>query len=211
MRGRRQFADWMRDLHLYAGLFVSPFVLVFAVSVFFLVHRALNPAPADSTKSRVVTDLPLPPNLDQLSGRARIDALRPALDHASVPGEVGWIQHLAREQRLVIPVTVPGRSTTVTIDLARREASIRDHDTGWVGALIELHKSPGPHLVAIRMNWIPMQIWGWLADGTVYLLMLVTLSGVYLWLLLRRERRAGAAFLAAGVLSFLALVYALVP
>ena len=27
-----------RDLHLYFGLFVSPFVLVFAFSVFFLVH-----------------------------------------------------------------------------------------------------------------------------------------------------------------------------
>jgi hypothetical protein len=28
----------MRDFHLYLGLFISPFILVFAISVFFLVH-----------------------------------------------------------------------------------------------------------------------------------------------------------------------------
>ena len=27
-----------RDLHLYLGLFISPFVLLFAISVIFLVH-----------------------------------------------------------------------------------------------------------------------------------------------------------------------------
>jgi hypothetical protein len=35
-----------RDLHLYFGLFLSPFILVFSVSVFYLVHGlAQRPAP----------------------------------------------------------------------------------------------------------------------------------------------------------------------
>src|SRR5262245_26447874 len=38
----------IRDLHLYSGLFISPFILVFAVSVFFLVHR-LSPSAAVGT------------------------------------------------------------------------------------------------------------------------------------------------------------------
>ena len=32
----------MRDLHLYVGFFISPFVVVFAVSVFFLVRSGLS-------------------------------------------------------------------------------------------------------------------------------------------------------------------------
>lgn len=200
----------MRDLHLYAGLFVSPFVLAFALSVFFLVHHWLPKALPNPAGGRSVSDLPLPANLDQLSGRERIDALRPALDQAQVHGEVGWVQHLAKEDRLIVPVTVPGRVTTVTIDVRKREALIREQTTGLASALVELHKSPGPHLVGLRMNWFYLRVWSWFTDATVYLVLFITLSGVYLWYLLRRERKVGVTLLTVGVVSFLSLVYALV-
>lgn len=203
-------SSWVRDLHLYAGLFVSPFVLLFAFSVFFLVHPGLSSRGTDLEPERSVTDLPLPANLDQLSGRERIAALRPALDRAQVHGEVGWIEHRVQEQRLVMPVTVPGRVVTVSIDLVKREASVRERGTGLTGALVELHKSPGPHLVAIRQNWWGARLWAWFADATVLLLLFITLSGVYLWWWVRRERRAGLFLLGAGALFFLSLVYALV-
>jgi hypothetical protein len=201
---------WVRDLHLYLGLFASPFVLVFAVSVFFLVHAGFPQPRPNPAGTRSVADLPLPANLDQLSGRERIDALRPALDRARVYGEVGWIQHLARDNRLIVPVAVPGRITTVTIDVARREAAIEEQSTGWTGAVVALHKAPGPHLAGLRMNWIYMRVWFWLADATVYLVLFITLSGVYLWVLLRAERRIGVTLLAAGAISCCTLVYALV-
>lgn len=207
----RNFAlsRWIRDLHLYAGLFISPFVLVFAVSVFVLVHR-VAPTTVSRSAPRTVADLPLPANLDQLSGRERIDALKPALAQARVYGEVGWIQHLAKENRLVVPVTVPGRVTTVTIDVAARSASVQEQDTGLMSALVLLHKSPGPHLVALRMNWPWMRLWFWLADATVYLTFFITASGLYLWYLLRSERKVGAGLLFAGAASFFLLIYAIV-
>src|SRR5262249_54511588 len=62
----------LRDLHLYFGLFISPFVLVFSISVFFLVH-AWMPAGDSQSIKRVVPDLPLPVNVDQLSVRPLID------------------------------------------------------------------------------------------------------------------------------------------
>jgi hypothetical protein len=37
------FYRWIRDLHLYFGLFISPFVLVFSVSVLFLNHAKIDP------------------------------------------------------------------------------------------------------------------------------------------------------------------------
>lgn len=200
----------VRDLHLYAGLFVSPFVLVFAISVFPLVHPALRIGGTGVAVTRSVSDLPLPANLDQLSGRARIDALRPALHRAQIHGEVGWIQHRPGENRLVIPVSVPGRLTTVSIDLATRDALVHEQPTGLAGALIELHKSPGPHLVDIRRNWLGARVWSWLADATVCLLLWVTLTGVYLWWLLRWERRIGLVLLTVGAVCFVSLVYAVI-
>lgn len=71
-RSVRPRFGWMRDLHLYAGLFVSPYVLVFAVSVFFMVHRDLSAGREGPTVERNAAHLPLPENLNQLSGRERI-------------------------------------------------------------------------------------------------------------------------------------------
>lgn len=206
----RNLGAVMRDLHLYLGLFISPYVLVYAISVFVLVHYWLPKAVPPADSSRTATNLPLPANLDQLSGRTRIEALRPTLEAAGVHGEVGWVQHRIKENRLVIPVAVPGRITTVTIDLNRREASIQERNTGWTGALLELHKSPGPHLAGIRKNWFFARAWAWLADATVYLTLFLTLSGLGLWYLLRSERKAGLALLAAGGVSCFGLVYALI-
>jgi hypothetical protein len=76
--------------------------------------------------------------------------------------------------------------------------------------LVILHKSPGPHLVNIRMNWAYMRVWFWLADATVYLLLFVTVSGVYLSYVLRSERRIGTGLLIAGAISFFGLVYAII-
>ncbi len=201
-------SQWIRDLHLYIGLFISPFVLVFAVSVFFLVHAWLPKRTGEH--ERAVTDLPLPGNLGALSGRERIDALRPALGSAGVRGEVGWVQHQVKENRLVIPVMVPGRVTTLTIDVARREGSVREQTTGLADALVTLHKSPGPHLAGMRMNWPWMRAWLWMADGTVYAVLFLTVSGVYLWYLIRSQRSIGTVLILAGAVSFFGLLYAVV-
>jgi hypothetical protein len=196
-----------RDLHLYFGLFISPFILVFAVSVFFLVHR-LSPNAAAGTKS-LISNLSLPPDLENLSGRPLIDRLIPILKQNGVEGELGWAQHFPKEHRFVIPVSVPGRTTTVTLDVNEREASVEQRVTGLADALIVLHMSPGQHLAGIRKNWIYMLVWSWLADATVYLTLFITVSGIYLWYVLRSERRIGVMLLLAGAASFLGMAYAL--
>src|SRR5438094_2989889 len=143
MRGG--FYRLVRDLHLYFGLFISPFVLVFAISVFFLVHSWLPGMASKTSTTRVVPALPLPGDLQTLSGRPLIDALKPALEKANVRGEVGFLQHMVKEEKLIIPVTVPGRQTIVTISIASREATIVTRETGLADAMATLHRSPGEH------------------------------------------------------------------
>jgi len=106
-------------------------------------------------------------------------------------------------------VSIPGRATTVTINLASREATVVTRETGLADALITLHKSPGQHGPDIRMNWFFMKAWRWFADATVYLTLFISVSGLYLWYMLRAERKVGFILLFAGMLTFFGLAYAL--
>ena len=206
---RRRFYWLIRDLHMFLGLFISPFVLVFAISVFFLVHTLRPRIASETSTTRVVSALPLPENLQMLSGRPLIDALKPILEKAEVPGEVGFVRHMVKEDQFIIPVTIPGRETTVSLGIASREATIVTRETGLADALVTLHKSPGQHGPNIRMNWFYMKAWRWMADATVYPILFVSVTGIYLWYVLRAERQAGLILLFAGVLSFFGMAYAL--
>jgi hypothetical protein len=199
----------VRDLHLYLGLFISPFVLVFSVTVFFFVHSWIPKFSPETSRNRVVSGVDFPTDLQKLSGRPLVDALKPILLKMNVPGEIGFIRQSANDPQLIIPVSVPGRLTTVTISLSNREATITTRETGLADALITLHKSPGPHGPAIRMNWFYMRAWQWFADATVYLTLFITISGIYLWYMLRAERKIGFILLLAGTVTFFGLAYAI--
>jgi hypothetical protein len=206
----RRFYLVTRDLHLYVGLFLSPFILVFALSVFSLVHGfASRPAPNPSDSAQVVTGLTIPPDLAKLQGRARVDALRPVLDKLDVRGEIDFVRHVPEEHKVIVPVRLPARDAIVTLDYEKRTAMVVStrHSVGQ--ALVYLHKMPGPHNVDVRGNSWLVRAWAFLADVTVYLLLFLTLSGVYMWAVLKAERRIGLVLIFAGALSFFGLVYAI--
>jgi hypothetical protein len=154
--------------------------------------------------------MPLPEGLQALSGRPLIEALKPVLEKAGVSGEVGFVRHVVKEQKLVIPIIIPGRETTVSLSLGNRQATIETRETGLADALVTLHKSPGQHGPDIRMNWFYMKAWRWMADATVYLILFISVSGIYLWYVLRAERAVGLILLCVGALSFFGMAYALI-
>jgi hypothetical protein len=206
MKGR--FYRLTRDLHLYLGLFISPFVLVFSVSVFFFVHSWIQKPGPEIAHTRVVSALILPGDLPKLSGRPLIDALKPILKGVNVPGEIGFVRHLIKEEMLIIPVSIPGRATTVSINLTNRDATIVTRETGLADALMTLHKSPGEHAPTLVMNWFYIKAWRWFADATACLTLFISISGLYLWYVLRAERKIGYILLAAGTLTFFGIAYA---
>ena len=206
----RRFYLVTRDLHLYVGLFLSPFILLFSVSVFYLVHGlAQRPAPELSDAARTVTDVTVPPGIAGLQGRARVDALRPVLDQLGVRGEIDFVRHVASERRLIVPVRLPDFDTTVTLNYDQRTATVISRRQSFGDALVYLHKMPGPHNVDVRGNSWPMRAWRGLADSSAYLLLFLTFSGIYLWAALKAERRIGLALILAGGVTFGGLVYAI--
>jgi hypothetical protein len=205
----RRFYLITRDLHLYIGLFLSPFVLLFAVSVFYLVHGLANrSAPGVFDESRTVR-IVVSPDIAGLEGRARVDALRPLLEQLNVRGEIDFVRHVAKERRLIVPVRLPDRDTTVAIDYGQQTATVttRDHRLG--DAVVYLHKMPGPHNADVRGNSPLVRWWRVLADATAYLTLFITVSGLYLWTALKAERRVGLVLVFAGAITFWGLVYAI--
>jgi hypothetical protein len=68
---------------------------------------------------------------------------------------------------------------------------------------------PGPHNANIRGNAPYMRVWRWLTDLTAYAVFFVSISGLFLWTVLRAERRIGVVLLAAGMVTLAGLAYAL--
>ena len=202
------FYRWTRDLHLYFGLFISPFVLLFAVSVFYLNHGKLMlgaPPPGQTFQN-----LRIPGDVDQLQGRPAVDRAKEILAQLPITGEIGFLRNIRKDRHLIFPVSRPGLEATVNVDLDGRSAIVTERRTGLLESISYLHKMPGPHNVAIRGNWVWTQAWRRLADATIYLTLFISMSGIYLWWVLKAERRIGATLLTAGALTFSGLIYVVI-
>jgi hypothetical protein len=195
---------WTRDLHLYAGVFLSPAVLIFAVSTLLLNHQR-PPSDADGHGPLLRAGVPV-----EVSGETgTLEQAKGILRQLNLTGEINFVRHLPRQQSLVIPVLKPGEATWVEVDLRTRTAKVERQIQGLGAALIYLHKMPGPHLVQFRGNWVYTVVWGVLADAVVWGLLFLTISGVYLWYVLKTARQTGLLLLASGGVSLALLVIAL--
>jgi hypothetical protein len=198
---------WLRDLHLYFGLFISPFILLFAVSVFYLNHGKLMPGAAPDAET--YRDLRIPDGFDRLKGREAVERAKAILPQVGVSGEIGFLRYVSKDRHLIFPVSKAGSEATVDVDLDVGTATVTRRQMGLWESVSYLHKMPGPHNVAIRGNWIGTEAWRVFADTTIYLLLFISITGIYLWWAIKAERRIGLTLLTAGAVTFLGLVFAI--
>ena len=219
MTAKRAFNEalnrFTRQLHLYGGLFVYSFLLIFAISTIRLNHGWHRPPNETTTTAglpisaemlagvtnRQVTD-DMTPEEQAAARQALIDHIVTTLDlHGEIAG-AGAV----RNGRTMLNVARPGLVKRVEVNVRTQEATITERRQGLFGTMRYLHLNPGPHR---QPQWIGTKAWGWIADATVYATLLLTLSGIYLWVLVREERKAGIVVLGAGAVSFVAILYAL--
>lgn len=199
---------WTRDLHLYFGLFISPFLLLFAASVFFLNHAKV--ATDNWTSVETVQNIQVPEGVERAQGKEAIAYGQVILGQLGIAGEIGFTRFVRQTRHFVFPISKPGVEVSVDVDLAGRSALISRRRTGVWEAVAYLHKMPGPHNVAIRGNWLPTRVWRVFADATIYLTLFITVSGIYLWWMLKAERRIGLMLLSAGIVTFFGLIYVVI-
>jgi len=198
---------WTRDLHLYFGLFISPFILLFAASVFYLNHAKLI---VGSQPAETYADLRIPQGFDRLKGLEAVERAREILPQVEAAGEIGFLRYVSSTRHLIFPVSRAGVEAMVDVDLEARSATVTRRTPSLWESLAYLHKMPGPHNIAIRGNWMGTRVWRWFADATIYLLLFISISGLYLWWAIKAERRIGFALLAGGAVTFFGLIYAVI-
>jgi hypothetical protein len=196
----RNFYVWLRNLHLYFGLFVSPFVVVFSVSTILLNHGW-------KANGRVTASTPeVPIKIDEdLSNRELAQSI---IQQLHLSGEFG-MRRFPDENRLTVNVSRPGQTITVNVDLEKQVARTDVKDMGYLDASRFLHIMPGPHKVK-GPDWFYTRAWGWMADTTVYLLLFISVSGIYMWAVIKAERKAGLIMLGSGAVTFIGMFLALV-
>ena len=147
MKGR--FYEFIRDLHLYFGLFLSPFLLVFALSTMVLNHR-LEPDPEVSrSTSSVEFDREAEP----------LEQARQVIAQLGMKGEVKGARHIAAENALLFRVSKPGQETRgASRPGGSQEAAVERREGGLWDAMIYLHITPGAHSSQTRINWIYSKI-----------------------------------------------------
>ncbi len=197
-----------RDLHSYLGSFLSPFVLVFAASVLLLNHPGIPLGASSGSRERTV-QMDLPEGLDAMDAPGRVQIAQQILQRVGISGEIGFVVYSAERKSLSIPITKPGYEASVVLRQETGLATVTERRTGFGDALIFLHKMPGPHLANIRGNWPVTRAWGWMADGTAWLLLFLSVTGIYLWFTLKAERRIGVILILAGAVSFVWATYAI--
>ncbi len=194
-RKSRLLYRWNRQLHLYLGIVASPLLLIFAITTILLNH-GVTPSPLiqDATVSVVLEE--------GLEGPALVESVLAQLD---LTGEVVG-RGQVRNGKTTIRVAKPGNAKIINVDVESQEAVISDRVFGLMDTLRYLHLNPGPHK---SPSWIFSRMWGWVADSTVYITLFLTVTGIYLWSVLRSEQKAGLIALGSGAFAFVTILYSL--
>jgi hypothetical protein len=192
----------MRSLHLYSGLIVSPFVLVYAASTIALNHPTWLGGPGEPRTE--IGQVRPPVSEDSLT------IARDVLGQLGIRGEAMFVRRDVKAGEVEIPVQHAGAKSSVTVDLATGRAVVERHRPSLVDSVIFFHKMPGPHVVAMRGYSTAVALWRWLADASVLAIVFLAASGLYLWTALKAERTVGLVSLGAGAAVFLALVLGMV-
>ncbi len=205
----KKYNKLIKDIHLYTGLFISPFIIIFSISALILNHNFIDWQEDWRTWTFSVNDKVDKtvrfnfPNPDQ----SKIEYAKDILKEINIEGEIANI--FGDSINMYIPVTKPGHRISIKADLIAGIAYIHSEKTNLWKKLVWLHKMPGPHNANIRGNWINTNFWSSAVDFFVVCLFFSSITGIFLWYYFKNERNAGLISLIIGFLSFVSLVIGL--
>jgi hypothetical protein len=191
----------IRTLHLYFGLFISPFILIFSLSALVFNHSVFF--------SRIYPIKTLPEVrtiLDSIPyDTTDLSTAKAIMNDLGLSGEIDFISNNSR--LITFPINKPGLKLKVEVNKSTKNVVITRHLEGPLRGMSYLHIMPGQHNAKIRGNSVYIKVWRKLSDAVVYLLLFLTASGIILWYFLESERKPGLYALILGVLIFTFLLF----
>jgi hypothetical protein len=202
---RTVVVQWVRKTHRWIGLWGATLGLLFGISGIWLNHRSvlqLPPVAQQRSNLQLALPDPAPQSAESLAewlqGALQLPA--PATSVRIEPARpVPWAERAAsgaarHGERLMQPehwtINFGGPQALIQVDAwaGNRSVSVRRTDNGLIGTLMNLHKGIG-----MPVAWIL------LVDTLAGSMILLSLSGVTLWLLTQRKRVVGYLILGAGL------------
>jgi uncharacterized protein len=208
---RTAFVQWLRKAHGWIGLWGATLGLIFGTSGIWLNHRnvlQLPPVAMQRTNSQLALPDPAPADAQALAVwlQAALKLDSPASSvKVEPPKPVAWAERggdkaagpkLMQPERWSVVFGGPQVSVQAELWAGNRSVSVRSVDNGAIATLMNMHKGVG-----MPIGWIL------LVDTLAGSLILLSLSGLALWVLTHRRRTVGllifgSAFaLTAGLLA----------
>jgi len=189
----RSFLKWSRTLHIFLTLLGLLLLLFFAVTGFLLNHEEWFGVYEPQTRTMqgsLPTGLLSEPDKLMVVEKLRSDfGATGALDSFEV-----------EEDTLRVVFKSPGRQTEASIRRAGGELEVTHQASGLLGRLADLHRGKGSGAV-----------WSLVIDSACILLMVISLTGVILWLSLQTRRWLGLVAVTIGLTVCLAVYFVFVP
>lgn len=191
-----------RRTHLYLGMFLVPWLFVYAFSTFMVNHgsvfRKMRPPPdAWSPVWEKAYSVDLPQGQAALREWAEELLNEEGISTARFGVNRNAQRALITSQRFLNPIRVTYHFSDNRLVAEKREGS-------WVEAMLRMHFRTG------YGQGDPQQfIWGLIVDVVCIALIVWLITGLYLWWKIPRIRRWGIIALVGGFVYFAALVAAL--
>lgn len=180
---------YLRNTHLFLGLFSFLFVMMYGVSSVQMAHNTwFNNKPTVNESAEKIAPL--------LDAR---QAARLLMDKYGWRGELGQVN--VRRDDIVFRVVRPGMVYEVTYAPATGDAKIKTNVANWIGMLNRIH-----HIGGFWHEFSLINVWAAFVAMVSVSLILVALSGIYLWFKIHKERVIGGVLLAVGLIYGLGLM-----
>jgi hypothetical protein len=189
---------WNRKLHYYLGLYFLFFLWLFAFTGLLLNHPGWTFAEFWTNRKQSVFERQI---LEPPSG-SDLDQARDLMRQLGIAGEIEWTATRSGTAIFDFRVTRPGHIFEIHTDFNQHRAIVQSTGLNVWGVLHILHTFTGVRLADTRnqRDWALTTVWALAMDSLAAGLILMALSGIYMWYGLIRNRRLGAAALALGFL-----------
>ena len=182
---------WIRNTHLLLGLGVCLFLLMYGLSALQMAHPAwfdLKPVVTRESFAAAASE----------AGTPR--ALAAKLMHErGLRGDVTEVKRTAAGFRF--RVVRPGENVLVDYSRETGSATLERNAAGFMAFMNRFHQSAG-----VRHSYVWLNVWGVLSAVVSLILILISLTGIYLWFKWKQERVAGAILMAVCLVFSLTLM-----
>ncbi len=171
---RRRLPQWVRWLHIYLSMIAFVATLLFAVTGLTLNHAAWFEGGEPSVRE-------VAGEIDAIKLAGDVDKLAIAEELRAKHHLQGMVKEFSVDERECFVLWKgPGYSADVIIDRETHAYTGEVQSRSWMAVLDDLHKGRdcGP-------------VWSWVIDVSAVLLTVLSLTGIWLLLYLKKRRRSG--------------------